>query len=642
MKLMDPAKLSAAVLAFAGALLAPVVAHAATYYVSPTGSDTAAGTEAAPFASMAKGQSVAAAGDTVYFKGGTYAYNKGTTTCSSGTATISGVVLSKSGTAGNLIKYWAAPGEKPVFDFDGILDSCRIKGILVSGSYIHLKGLEIKGVRQNNDLNHESWGVWIQGSNNIFELLNIHNIMGAGLFIQQGSNNLVLNCDSHHNLDEHTSNGAGESADGFGCHIRAGESGNVFRGCRAWWNADDGYDFINAFDACTVENSWAWYNGYRPDTMTAIGNGNGFKGGGYGADASAFPANPARHTVRNCLAFMNRAAGFYANHHPNSCYFYNNTGYGNHPNFNMLGMSTSGADTTVGVYRNNISFGGTLFSNRTNADEASNSWTVSGITVSDADFQSVSPTGMDGPRQADGSLPNLPNFRLAPGSDLIDKGTNVNLPYAGSAPDLGCFETGLATGGSTSNTGGATSSTGGTTTTGGGGGTAGRGGSGGTATTGGAGGRGGATGTTGGSTSTTGGNSGASGNAGNTGGATMGGSNTGTTGGTAVASGGTTTGTSGGSISTATGGNATGGTATAMTGGTGPGTGTGGAAPTGGSGTSGAGTAAGSAGTPEDSSGCACRTTAPQSRNGGAAAGSLLLLALAFTRRSRRALRRAI
>ena len=396
---------------------------------------------------MAKGQSVAAAGNTVYFKGGTYAYDKGTTTCSSGTATVSGVVLSKSGSAGNLIKYWAAPGEKPVFDFNGILDSCRIKGILVSGSFIHLKGLELKGVRQNNDLNHESWGVWISGSNNVFEQLDIHHIMGAGLFIQQGGKNLVLNCDSHDNFDEHTSNGAGESADGFGCHIRAGDAGNVFRGCRAWWNADDGYDFINAFDACTVESSWAWYNGYRPGTMTAIGNGNGFKGGGYGADPTQFPANPARHTVRNCLAFGNRAAGFYANHHPTSCYFYNNTGYGNNPNFNMLGMSSSGADTTVGVYRNNISFTGSLYSNRNGADDTFNSWTVSGITLSTADFQSVGTTGMDAPRQADGSLPVLPNFHLATGSDLINKGSDVGLPFAGSAPDLGCFETGLAAGG---------------------------------------------------------------------------------------------------------------------------------------------------------------------------------------------------
>src|SRR6185295_10892551 len=137
------------------------------------------------------------------------------------------------------------------------------------------------------------------------------------------------------------SNGAGESADGFGCHVSAGSTGNVFRGCRAWWNSDDGFDFINAFEAVTVENSWAWSNGYLPGTMTSSGNGNGIKAGGYGTDTSTFPARPPRHTVRLCLSFQNKAAGFYANHHPGPVVFQSNTGYGNHPNFNMLGMDAS-------------------------------------------------------------------------------------------------------------------------------------------------------------------------------------------------------------------------------------------------------------------------------------------------------------
>jgi hypothetical protein len=437
-------------------LLVATSGWAKDYYVAPTpaGNDASAGTEAAPFASMAKAQSVAVAGDVVYFKGGTYKYTAGTTTCASGTAIISGVVLNKSGSAGNLIKYWAAPGERPVFDFDGIRDSCRIKGILVSGNYIHLKGLEIKGVRQNNNLNHESWGVWNQGSNNVFEALDVHHIMGAGIFIQRGSNNLVLNCDSHDNFDELTSNGAGESADGFGCHVGARENGNVFRGCRAFWNADDGYDFINSGAACLVERSWAWYNGYKPGTLTGIGNGNGFKGGGYGADPAKFPAEPAAHTVQNCLAVFNRAAGFYANHHPSTLYFYNNTSYGNHPDFNMLGMDSGGNDITVGVYRNNLAFGGTLFSNRNGADDANNSWTAGGVTVSDADFQNPSEMGLDAPRQADGSLPVLTNFHLASDSDTIDKGVDVGLPYEGSAPDFGCFETGLVETTAASGTGG--------------------------------------------------------------------------------------------------------------------------------------------------------------------------------------------
>ena len=430
--------------ALAGLLQTPL-SRAATYYVAPApvGSDTNAGTEAQPFASMDRAQTAAAAGDTILFQGGTFVFTRGTTACASETATISGVVLSKSGTAANPIHYLAAPGAVPILDFDGIRDSCRIKGILLSGSFIHLRGFELRGVRQNNNLNHESWGLWVQGSSNVIEALDVHDIMGPGIFIQRGSNNLVLNCDSHDNFDPLTSNGAGESADGFGCHVSAGETGNVFRGCRAWWNSDDGYDFINAFAACTVESSWAWYNGYLPGTLTGSGNGNGFKGGGYGADPSTFPSDPPQHVLRQNLSVLNRAAGFYANHHPVSELFTNNSAYGNRPNFNMLGMDANGADITVGVYRNNLAAGGTAFSNRNGADDANNSWSIAGITVSDADFQDVSQIGLDAPRQADGSLPVLANFHLAPGSDVIDRGVDVQLPFAGAAPDLGAFEGGL-------------------------------------------------------------------------------------------------------------------------------------------------------------------------------------------------------
>ncbi len=420
---------------------------ATTYYVSATGSDTAAGTQAAPWASIAHAQSVVAAGDTVYFRGGTYAYSAGVNTCGGvQTATVNAIVLNKSGSANNSINYFASPGETPVFDFSGMKDDCRVKGFLVSGSYIHLKGLEVTGVPQNNNKNHESWGVWVSGSNNVFELLDTHHNMGPGLFIQNGGGNLVLNCDSHHNYDPMTSNGAGQSADGFGCHISAGGTGNVFRGCRAWMNSDDGYDLINAFEAVVIENSWSWQHGYLPGTTTAVaaGNGNGFKAGGYGDDPSTFPANAPKHTVRNCVAFANKAAGFYANHHPVSGFFYNNTSYGNHPDFNMLGMNPSGADITVGVYRNNLAYTGTLLSNSTGADASNDSWDSS-VTVSDADFTGVSSVGMDGPRQADGSLPVLPFMHLAAGSDLIDKGKDVGLPFVGTAPDLGAFEYGATT-----------------------------------------------------------------------------------------------------------------------------------------------------------------------------------------------------
>ncbi|MGO4760044.1 right-handed parallel beta-helix repeat-containing protein, partial [Streptomyces sp. 2MCAF27] len=189
-------------------------------------------------------------------------YTHGINSCKSQTDRVDAITLNKSGSSGNQIHYLAYPGEKPVLNFSRMTDDCRIKGFDVTGSWIHLKGLEVTGVPQNNNLNHESWGIWISGSNNTFEQINTHHHMGPGLFIQNGGGNLVLNSDSHDNYDPNSSGGAGENADGFGAHISANNPGNVFRGCRAWWNSDDGFDLINAYSSVTIENSWAWRNGY--------------------------------------------------------------------------------------------------------------------------------------------------------------------------------------------------------------------------------------------------------------------------------------------------------------------------------------------------------------------------------------------
>lgn len=415
-------------------------ASAATYYVAPTGSDSAAGTQAAPWQSAAHAQSIAQAGDTVYFRGGRYIYTAATGSCASRRATVSGIDLDKSGSDGQPIRYWAYPGETPVFDFSRMKDDCRAKGFNVTASWIHLKGLEITGVPQqpDNHLNHESWGVWINGSHDIFERLNTHHNMGPGLFIKDGGYNLVLNTDSHHNYDPYTSNGAGQSADGFGAHISAGHPGNVFRGCRAWANTDDGFDLINAYSPVTIEYSWAWDQGYIPGTRISLpdGNGNGIKAGGY---SGRYVANGVKHTVRFSVAFNNKVAGFYANHHPLANDFFNNTAFGNGANFNMLGIGPDGAPINVGNLRNNVAYMGTALKNGDGINSASNSWDLPG-KVTDADFESVSSAGWDAPRKADGSLPEIPSFHLRSGSALIDKGADVGLPFNGSAPDLGAFE----------------------------------------------------------------------------------------------------------------------------------------------------------------------------------------------------------
>ena len=123
--------------------LAAAPAFSATYYVSPSGTNSNAGTQAAPFATIARAQTQAQPGDTVYLRGGRYAYTAGVESCASRTAIVNAITLDKSGAEGRPIRYWAYPGEKPVFDFSAMKDDCRVKGFNVTGSWLHLKGLEV-------------------------------------------------------------------------------------------------------------------------------------------------------------------------------------------------------------------------------------------------------------------------------------------------------------------------------------------------------------------------------------------------------------------------------------------------------------------------------------------------------------------
>lgn len=402
---------------------------AAEYYVAPNGRPNAPGTRQQPFSGIQQGQAAASPGDTVHIRGGLYAF--------SGNSAV-GVLFDKSGSNGRRINYWAYPGETPVFDFFNLTPQARITGFQIRADWLYLRGLEMRGVQQVLTNVNESWCVHIQGSDNIFELLDMHHNEGPGLFIKSGGDNSVLNCDSHHNYD---GDRGGENADGFGCHSIY--DGNVFSGCRAWWNSDDGFDFINSPGVCTVEKSWAFYNGYIPGTRTSAGNGAGIKAGGFGLTPPTDIPIP-RHQVRFNLSFENRTQGFYANHHPGGIDWINNTAFGNPKNFDML------ADVGAANHflRNNLAAGtGTALAQATSSeiDDGFNSWSLS-VRVSNADFLSTAAVNIDGPRKSDGSLPDLDFLKLAPGSDLINAGIKAGFLFQGSAPDLGFFEYGPVVG----------------------------------------------------------------------------------------------------------------------------------------------------------------------------------------------------
>ena len=400
-------------------------AAAEDFYVAVDGVDGNPGSEAKPFRTIEQAQAAAAPGDTVYVRGGVYRF--------SGTQAAIGVAFTKSGTESKPIRYFAAPGEVPIFDLFELKPQARVTGLDIKCSWIHIRGMEIRGVRQL--IVGDSWSVRIRGDHNVIEQLNVHDGEAPGIFIASGASNLILNCDSHHNYDPLEDGG---NADGFGCHSSGGD--NVLRGCRAYENSDDGFDFINAPGTCTAEGSWAFRNGFIPDTNMAGANGAGFKSGGFGLPPNIPATGVPRHVVRGNLAFGNRAIGVYANHHPGGIDFFNNTAFDNPANFNMLASGTSSHKL-----RNNLAVEpGRAITSFNGGTDTDNSWTLP-VTVSSADFMGMDRAQALLPRQADGSLPNIAFMHLAPDSDLLDRGDDVGLPFSGSGPDLGAFESGLPT-----------------------------------------------------------------------------------------------------------------------------------------------------------------------------------------------------
>lgn len=418
----------------------------ATWFVATNGLDSNPGTSNLPFATIMRAQLAASAGDTVYLRGGTYFLdNSNLTVTNNPWAIVNNITKSA-------ISYVAYPGERPVFDFSNVKpDGWRVTAFLVKANNCVFKGFDVVGVQVTIQTNHtQSENFRVAGGNfNRFEDLRMHDGMGNGWYLTDGASNLVLNCDAWNNrgLDS----GSLGNTDGFGCHpAHSSGTGNVLAGCRAWFNSDDGYDCINAFAVVTFSNCWAFDNGYFTNFASSTGDGNGFKAGGYGVSGGAYPTPIPHHIVEQCLAVRNRASGFYANHHLDGQVWLNNTAYHNGTDFNLLCSTnnSSYAGDVPGfnqVMKNNLGFQGrTEVANLNEAasDVSFNFFTLP-VTVASNDFVTLDESLLTAPRQTNGDLPYIAFAQLINGSDLVDAGTNVGFAYAGTAPDLGCFERGL-------------------------------------------------------------------------------------------------------------------------------------------------------------------------------------------------------
>ena len=171
------------------------------------------------------------------------------------------------------------------------------------------------------------------------------------------SYNQIVNCNAYSNRDKSDNN-----ADGFAAKLTCGV-GNVFKGCVAAYNADDGWDLFSkggtgAIGEVKIYDSICYGNGFAYDEETGTltrtkGDGNGFKLGGSGIAVN--------HQIYHSYSFGNAANGFTNNSDPMGTYVdcigYNNGGAnlelhvytGVEPQFVVTGFKSFADESYTGV-----------------------------------------------------------------------------------------------------------------------------------------------------------------------------------------------------------------------------------------------------------------------------------------------------
>lgn len=268
-------------------------------YVSPNGKSNAAGTRDDPM-DIYTAVKIAAPGQKILIKEGTYDLS----------STVK-VERGINGTADAMIYMIADPeaDSRPVFDFGG-----KCAGMILAGDYWYFQGFD---VTRSADAQK---GIQVSGNHNILDRIKaykngntgiqISRYLGTDQFNQWPAHNTILNCSSYLNADK-----GYEDADGFAAKLTVGQ-GNVFDGCIAAYNADDGWDLFakvqsGSIGVVTIQNCVAFKNGYILDENGReinAGNGNGFKMGG--------DSMPGAHVLKNSVAFANKAKGIDSNSCP--------------------------------------------------------------------------------------------------------------------------------------------------------------------------------------------------------------------------------------------------------------------------------------------------------------------------------------
>jgi len=456
------------------------------------GDDINDGSIGSPWASWARAVNAAVPGDTVYFRGGIY-YKQ----LRESWRVSSDDGLGLDGERGNPISYIGYPSD--ITGGDSIIFDCSlmyipfpdtvgieaepptattksVAGLLCDADFIVFKGFTIRNVYQKRRY-VQTTGFNMSSANNLrVENVVLHDVSGHGFYYSPWwssdgrDSTIFLNNDAYNCVDSFSINvanyrdlpgspQAGTWGNGFMItvvdKIHADTSSYVqFLNNRAWHNADEGINFTS-LGTSYIQDNWSFANGYYLSHGVYDGqtSGNGWKANGAYFEGYS-DSLIVQYYFYNNLAAFNFGYGHGENNNGKVSLnreVYSNTMYKNYIGFQALDQ---GDTREYGLYKNkyvnNISYDSRYAELTVGAEghmyvNEYNSWTTPpGVTVTDADFvvtdSATAVAQMKAARKADGSLPDITFLTLVLGSDLIDAGTNVELPYYGAAPDLGYNE----------------------------------------------------------------------------------------------------------------------------------------------------------------------------------------------------------
>lgn len=424
-----------------------------------------------PWATWQKAFNTAVAGDSVYFRNGSW-YP---------TTSDSGVILrynpgggtGNNGTYDNEIVYMNYPGETPIMDYSLVSNhTINRYGFALTGvTYVKFIGLTFQNLAQDQDSVYVNQ-ISISNAGVIeFNKVTSRYSGGSGFYIKGYDTLRLTYFDSYGHCDSlaptNPLGNRGGHADGYTISSGGTET-DTFKiayitQCRSWFNSDDGFD-IGSTKQIQFQNCWSWNNGRYS------GDGTGLK------LSYSNVLDPDKRRIKNSIFAYNyqKEGGFSGGITEVNLYdetvfgpvaqIYNNFMYENYCGF---GSSNSTSEYSIAYYKdivaNNIVYGwddefypATFRAADYSQGDPSyvtlntNTFYLPGIygncitnpafTVTNADFISLDTTQLRYPRKADGSLPDIDFGKLAPNSDLIDGGTDVNLDYYGDAPDPGWYE----------------------------------------------------------------------------------------------------------------------------------------------------------------------------------------------------------